>query len=340
MKFSICMPAYNAEKTISRAIESVLKQTYTDYELVIVDDGSNDNTSSIVSDFQKKDARIKFIYGKKMGLFKARLECLKNAIGEYIVFLDSDDFLEKQALEVIDNTAEACEADIIQYCAREKKLNGKSRQMQVLFPDKTRLEGLEIDEMFDSLVTTERYTTLWNKAIRRTCFELDALGECPDVSIGEDNIIMLYVMKNARSYYYITDILYNYMVYGGCTRVFRGDSYDNLIKRLEAKRKAILYAGKEIEQYREVIELYQIRSAAKIVAYYPNRVGKSDEQVRVFYDVLNQIKKDSLFWELFIREKRKVSILYRVPLVLLYKGKYRMLLCYKRMWETIRKVII
>lgn len=340
MQFSICMPAYNAEKTISRAIDSVLKQTYRNYELVIVNDGSSDNTSSIVLDYQKKDNRIKYVDGQKLGVFRARLDSLERATGEYIVFLDSDDFLEENALEVIERAIKESDADVVQYCAQRRYQKGKAKSIQALLPNRTRLEGAGIEEIFSSLVTTEKYTTLWNKAIRRSCFDFEALKRCPNLSIGEDNIIMLYVMKNVRRYYYITDILYNYMVFGGCTRAFKSDSYSNHRNRLEAKKEAILHAGKDIVSYKEAINIYNIVSSAKIVAYYPNKVGRDKEQKKMYYKVLDEIREDETFWELYNCESKRVSILYRIPLILLKKKSYKLLLLYKRLWEKIRRIMV
>jgi len=95
---SIIMPAYNAEKFISKSIESVLQQTYQNWELLVVNDGSKDNTSSVVSSFH--DARIKLIEQVNGGVSKARNTGITNSTGEFIAFLDSDDLWLKDKLEI------------------------------------------------------------------------------------------------------------------------------------------------------------------------------------------------------------------------------------------------
>ncbi len=106
---SIIMPAYNAEKYIEEAIQSVLKQTYTNWELIITDDKSTDATSRILDEYIRKDARIKVIYLKNnSGAAVARNTSIANAAGRYLAFLDSDDIwkplkLEKQLQFMQDN---------------------------------------------------------------------------------------------------------------------------------------------------------------------------------------------------------------------------------------------
>ena len=98
---SIITPMYNAEKYVAQTIESVLAQTYSDWEMIIVNDGSKDNCAEIVKEYTQKDKRIKLINQPNAGSAAARNNALRNAAGQYICFLDTDDlwdnnFLEKQ----------------------------------------------------------------------------------------------------------------------------------------------------------------------------------------------------------------------------------------------------
>ncbi len=97
---SIIMPAYNSEKYIDEAIESVIKQTYKNWELIIVNDASTDGTEKIIKSYQKKDKRIKLIsLPKNQGVANARNAAIQNAKGRYIAFLDADDYWEKEKLQ-------------------------------------------------------------------------------------------------------------------------------------------------------------------------------------------------------------------------------------------------
>lgn len=97
-KVSVCIPAYNGEKYIEKAIESVLRQSYTNFELVIIDDASKDKTKEIVNSFS--DKRIRFIKNEiNIGMVENWNRCLDNAIGEYILLLGNDDFIAENCLE-------------------------------------------------------------------------------------------------------------------------------------------------------------------------------------------------------------------------------------------------
>ncbi len=101
IKFSIIIPTYNVDKYISKTLESILLQKYNNYEIIIVDDGSTDNTRQIINSI--KDKRIKLICQKNSGVSKARNEGIKNSKGDYIIFVDGDDYLENYTLEYIFN---------------------------------------------------------------------------------------------------------------------------------------------------------------------------------------------------------------------------------------------
>ena len=99
MLFSIIVPIYNIEKYLSRCIDSVLAQSFSDYELILVDDGSPDNCPAICDEYAKKDSRIKVIHKKNGGLVSARQAGIVEAIGDYVFHLDGDDAICPDALE-------------------------------------------------------------------------------------------------------------------------------------------------------------------------------------------------------------------------------------------------
>ncbi len=126
---SISMPAFNAEKYIAESIESVLNQSYANFELIVVDDGSNDQTLSIIKSYEKKDSRIKaYSMGSNVGLANVRNYITSVAQGKYIALLDSDDLCSKSRLVEQINLLEAGGCDV---CASEyftlDMSNGKRR---------------------------------------------------------------------------------------------------------------------------------------------------------------------------------------------------------------------
>lgn len=114
-KFSLIIPTYNVEKYIKKCLDSVLNQTYTNYEIIIINDGSTDNTSKILESY-KSNKKIKIINQENKGLSSARNLGVSNAKGDYILFIDSDDFIEKELLEILNKTIK--DEDLIRFQIR------------------------------------------------------------------------------------------------------------------------------------------------------------------------------------------------------------------------------
>src|SRR6185369_2448604 len=112
---SIVMPAYNAGKYIADSIESVLAQTYSDWELIVVDDGSTDDTASVVHDFMKRERRVRYVYQENGRLGKARNTGIRDSRGDLIAFLDSDDLWIETKLELQLRALREQNADLV-YC--------------------------------------------------------------------------------------------------------------------------------------------------------------------------------------------------------------------------------
>lgn len=114
MKISIIIPIYNVEQFISKCLESVMQQTFTDFEVILVNDGSTDKSIEIAKQFAENDARFRIITQDNKGLSGARNTGVKEAKGNYVFYLDSDDYLVPKALELLVKAAEKYQADAIQ----------------------------------------------------------------------------------------------------------------------------------------------------------------------------------------------------------------------------------
>ena len=114
-KISVIVPVYNVEKYLSQCLDSIIKQTFTEFECICVNDGSTDNSLSILQEYADKDKRIKIINQENKGLSGARNSALKVVNGKYITFIDSDDFVSSDYLEKLINVAEKENCDIV-YC--------------------------------------------------------------------------------------------------------------------------------------------------------------------------------------------------------------------------------
>lgn len=115
---SVIMPVYNSEKYLRDAIESVLKQTFTDFELLLIDDGSKDGCGTICDEYSKKDARVITVHQENTGMCGARNRGIEMARGEYIAFSDNDDIFLPGLLEVNYRVAKEYNADMVKYGRR------------------------------------------------------------------------------------------------------------------------------------------------------------------------------------------------------------------------------
>ena len=130
-KISVIIPIYNAEMYIEECIESVRKQTIQDLEIVCVDDGSLDDSESIIQKIASKDLRIKLIRQKNQGAGNARNNGLKNAMGKYVAFLDADDYFYD--IDALKKMVERCEKDKVNVCGSFSKRNDNNRIMELNF---------------------------------------------------------------------------------------------------------------------------------------------------------------------------------------------------------------
>ena len=135
MLISIIVPVYNIEEYLPRCVESILKQTYSNLELILVDDGSTDTSGAICDEYAKKDQRIRVIHKKNGGSSSARNEGIKIALGEYLGFVDSDDYIEPQMYEKMVRAIKDTNCHIVQVARDEIDDQGNLMQEICKMPD-------------------------------------------------------------------------------------------------------------------------------------------------------------------------------------------------------------
>lgn len=161
---SIIVPIYNVEQYLPKCLDSILAQTNKDIEVILIDDGSTDNSGKIGNRYAKKDARIRVFHTENGGLSAARNLGLDKASGEYIGFVDADDWLDREMYEVLLNTAEALGADIVE-CGFVQEFMSK----RVEKPAINRMVSAK--EAVEALVGGEIQTQVWNKLWKRSLFD-------------------------------------------------------------------------------------------------------------------------------------------------------------------------
>lgn len=210
MKVSIIMPVYNVEKYIAKSIESVLKQTYTNFELLIIIDGSPDNSKQIAETFE--DSRITIYEKPNGGLSDARNFGLNKANGDYIYFIDSDDWIEPNLLE---STVKFFERDDVNVIIFGYFLDNENLNKKLLSAQKIESENIEFVKGKDDFSLDENRINLlgyaWNKIYRTKFLRDHNIIFDKGVSLVEDILFNSKVYKSVDRLIFINDTLYHYI---------------------------------------------------------------------------------------------------------------------------------
>ena len=208
-KVSIIIPVYNVERYLDRCVESVLRQTYPDFEVLLIDDGSTDHSGTLCDQWAEKDPRVRVTHKENRGVSAARNIGLDSANGEYIAFVDSDDYIAADMVQKLYHALKANHADLSIcrfYFADE---NGDP------LPDKN-LDSPIIDEVLSGYEAIQKlveehgwyYHVVWNKLYRRSLFSEIRFPE--GIICGEDAYIAHRLFGNCTRVASIRDACYYY----------------------------------------------------------------------------------------------------------------------------------
>ncbi len=206
-KVSIIIPVYNVEKYIKNAIDTAINQTYKNIEIILIDDGSTDSSGKICDDYKNLDERIVVFHTENGGLSSARNVGLENATGEYLMFLDSDDFFELDAVENLYNAIEEKQADFVIGNYINTNETGEKWNSPVFPYDRFQEFKLSIEDSFISFYVMN--SGVWNKIFRKKF--IDSLDLKFEIGLpAEDAIFTTYCFIKSNCVYYIPKIVYNY----------------------------------------------------------------------------------------------------------------------------------
>lgn len=202
-KISIIVPVYNAEKYIDRCLQSIIHQSFTDWELIIVNDGSTDKSSEICEYFAKQDKRIKVFHKKNEGVSHTRQFGLNVTKGEFIIQMDADDWADNDMLECMYNTAIDAQADLVISDIYQETDKGQIYLCQK--PYNTSNEALTKE------LLTHLITGCYNKLIRTQLIKDNNIQFNTDVNFGEDTLFWINVLnKVPLKTIYINKAWYHY----------------------------------------------------------------------------------------------------------------------------------
>lgn len=204
---SVITPVYNCEKYLEESILSVINQTSKEWELILVDDGSSDSSGEICDKYSA-NCNVRVVHQQNMGELRSRMNGISLAMGEYILGLDADDFLDKECIETLIETIRKSKADLIWFGLRLfGDIEGEDRCS--LSPDKYYTK----QEIFTEVITNTNHS-LCNKAIKRQLFDQNAYEalNCK-VRFNLDYAQIIPVLCNVNNGYVIKEALYNYRIH-------------------------------------------------------------------------------------------------------------------------------
>lgn len=208
IKISILVPIYKVEKYLRRSVDSVLSQKFKDYELILVDDGSPDDSPLICDEYAEKDSRIKVVHKKNGGLVSARLAGFQIAKGEYLMFMDSDDYLMSNALEVLYEKAkegyDIVKGNDLRFC--------DDGDLGVEKPQFLNKETIGAENYLQAYMSGCFLPYLWGGLYRRNLFTEATFKHILDISVYEDGVTNIAIWRGVNRYVTIDDIVYAYYI--------------------------------------------------------------------------------------------------------------------------------
>lgn len=282
---TVVVPIYNVQKYLDKCVSSIVKQTYTDMEIILVDDGSPDNCPQMCEDWAAKDTRIRVIHKKNAGLGMARNTGIDHANGEYICFFDSDDYIEADTIEMCMKVAKEEKADIIAFGNDRVTQQGGVLSRRIPSAPQSVFSGEDIKRILlpKALSYDPKTGENWNLSLSG-CFALFSMNlivkhQWRFVSereiVCEDFYSVLEIYSRAERVAIISKVFYHYVVNcASLSHTYKDDKY----KRFVYFYKSLLVLCDELE----VIEFVAAEAAAIFVGLtigcFKQIVGSTDSK--------------------------------------------------------------
>lgn len=212
---SVIVPIYNIAKYLDKCIESILLQSFRQFELILVDDGSTDGSELICDAYAKKDDRIKVIHKKNEGLVRARKTGLENAAGDYIAYVDGDDWIEHDMIARLYDALTEKKVDIAM-CGRFEDTGDTQKSVYHGISEGRYDKQALLDIVYPNMIVNGTFFEwgifpgVWDKLFRRECLEKYQMAVDDRLTMGEDAACTYPCLLNADSIYIVHECLYHY----------------------------------------------------------------------------------------------------------------------------------
>lgn len=315
---SFIIPAYNAEKLIERCLKSVVNQnTLLEYEVLVVDDGSSDNTGAIVSALAEQYAQIRYLKKPNGGVSSARNHGLQNCNGEYIAFLDADDYLEENALSQLDGY-EQFDLTVFGYYYTLSR-----GAYPVTLPNCA--DSYDVKHGFAEIYRANMFNSVWNKLYRR---ELITVPFDEGYVMGEDLLFNIHYYKNISSIRVVNKPLYYYYVNeNSATQKYNPCFISNFIKTYEYLVDLTQELGADTDSDIQAALLDNIAGTVRLLVFNKDYRYCRSELHRI-YEAVKDIQ---------ITEKSR-SLIHNITYSLLRKRCYTLIILMMKLMKQVKKL--
>ncbi len=276
-KISVIIPVYKAEKYLRRCVDSLLAQTLQDFEILLIDDGSPDRSGEICDDYVKRDSRIKVLHKINGGVGSARQSGIEQAVGEYTIHVDPDDWVEPTMFEDLYQIAHNKQVDMVICDYYSEEAPGKSVYVKQM-PMSLSCHEIQ-NELFQRL-----HGSLCNKLVRRACYTRGNVRIPDGLNISEDLWVCLCLLEVVNKVAYLSKAYYHYDRYSNVNSLSKGCTIPNYWQHVWLQTLL-----KEKGFHRKCMKGYNTRWVSiAYEAFYLN-IYSSSEYQRVFFKDINRL---------------------------------------------------
>ena len=299
-KISIVVPVYNMEKYLERCVNSLLAQTYKNIEIILVDDGAKDSSPEMCDQYAKTDARIKVIHKPNGGLSSARNAGLDAATGDYIGFVDSDDYVSPEMYARLAERLENSDCDIANVMYVRADEEGNTTPSKVPHNTDKEISALQFAR---ELMLHTGDVSVWSKLFKAEIF--DGI-RFPEGKLNEDLLVMLDVLRKVEKIAFVAHVGYYYFVRSGSISSGYGKAVIDMVGNSLAAKQTVDAAYPTLKKETQRFALYQHMAYLLLV---PAHDAKKSN--RVFANAIKYLRKNAMsgLSNPYLSNKNKLVIL-------------------------------
>ncbi len=301
MRFSILIPVYNTENYIEECLQSILNQTFRDYQIVLVDDGSTDNSGKICDRYKSKFPElVKVIHQKNQGQLASRCNAIKEADGEYCIFMDADDLIVEDALEILNINLKKFDApDMLIYSFYYENDDGSMKKADKLFDDETIFNSLNKKELYKLFFIGTGLNNVWTKVVKRSILSNVNIDfkKYSKLRCAEDKLHSMYMIDACKTVVFKDVPIYRYRLFeGSVTRKFTVENIEKFkTTQLYKDEQKFIYSWKlDLPEWKYRLDAQWAQTAFYVFDLFYNNVSAKERWAVLHYDWCSFLDEETL----------------------------------------------